>query len=50
MTEEVKSNKEIMNELKEFMARFPNAPHPEHEPKRFAWYVKMFRYEKSKQQ
>jgi hypothetical protein len=34
--------------IEEFYERFPNPPNPEHEPKRFAWYVKMFKYFKEK--
>lgn len=37
-----------LKEIEEFCEMFPNAPNPEHEPKRFAWYVKLFRYFKSK--
>lgn len=48
MTDEVKTTRQKVKELKEFLKRFPNPPHPEHEPKRFAWHVKMFRYYKSK--
>lgn len=30
--------------VKEFYQRFPNVPSPTHEPKRFAWFVKLFKY------
>lgn len=30
--------------IEEFLKMFPNCPNPEHEPKKFAHYVKMFRY------
>lgn len=48
MSTEVNTTREKMKELREFLKMFPNPPHPEHEPKRFAWYVKMFRYQRSK--
>lgn len=30
--------------IEKFYKKFPNAPNPEREPKRFAWYVKVFKY------
>tara|TARA_Y100001938_G_C7878783_1_gene323958 strand:- start:332 stop:466 length:135 start_codon:yes stop_codon:yes gene_type:complete len=43
MTEE-----EIDKEVTEFLEMFPNVPDPEQYPRCFAWYVKLFRYYKSK--
>ena len=41
----------IEDEIKEFLEYYEGTelPNPEHEPRRFAYYVKMFRYWKSKQ-
>ena len=40
----------IDDEIKEFLEYYEgyDLPHPEHEPRRFAFYVKMFRYWKSR--
>ena len=35
--------------LEEFCNRFDSLPSPEHEPKRFGAYVKMFKYFKEKE-
>jgi hypothetical protein len=36
-----------MTEMEEFLEYFgDDVPHPEHEPRRFAYYVKLFRYHK----
>ena len=41
----------IEKEIEEFLEYFKDSelPNPEHEPIRFAYYVRMFRYWKSKQ-
>lgn len=41
----------VDDEIKEFLEYYEgyDLPHPEHEPRRFAYYVKLFRYWKSKQ-
>ena len=40
----------VDNEIQEYLEMFKDCdlPNPEQEPNRFAWYVKMFRYYKSK--
>ena len=40
-----------MTEIEEFLEYYKDTdlPNPEHEPRRFAYYVLMFRYWKSKQ-
>jgi hypothetical protein len=42
------TEQEIENVLNEMYSYFGNLPSPEHEPKRFAYYVKLFKYLKNK--
>lgn len=40
--------KQIDKEIKEFLKTIPNHPHPEREPKRYAYYVKLYGHIKSR--
>ena len=39
---------EVMKMYEEMLEYFGQLPHPEHEPIRFAYYVKLFRYYKER--
>ena len=41
------TDEEILKFVDEMEEHFGTLPSPEHEPKRFAWYVKMFKYYKN---
>jgi hypothetical protein len=43
------NEKQLDEILDEMYAMFSIVPSPEHEPKRFAYYVKLYRYLKGKQ-
>jgi len=38
------TDEEILDEYNKMVDHFGSMPHPEHEPKRFAYYVKIYRY------
>jgi hypothetical protein len=41
------SDEEIEKALDEMRSMFGELPNPEHEPRRFAWYVKLWKYYKT---
>jgi len=43
------SNEEAELEYKKFLLMFPNHPSPVHYPKSFAYYVKLYKFLKGKQ-
>lgn len=43
------SKQELEQFSYELVQRFPDLPNPEREPKRFAWYVKLFKYLKAQE-
>ena len=42
------TDEEILKFVDEMEEHFGNLPNPEHEPKRFAWCIKVFKYYKSR--
>ncbi len=42
------SDQEILDFVKEMEEHFGELPNPEHEPRRFAYYIKIFKYYKSR--
>ena len=44
------TDEEVLNKYEEMQKMFDNLPNPIHEPKRFAAYVKMYKYFKERQQ
>jgi hypothetical protein len=38
------TDEELTKIIQKMEDRFGSLPNPEHEPKRFAWYVKVFKY------